>query len=102
MYFFGMSSQWIYYKYYVDDGYVRAQTRVNLIFCVCFSLPLWPTVQRQYGNTGYRVFKRGYKLERIFHKNHHPQKKLMNFENWCNGELSKIEHHLCKSNLGTF
>ena len=42
-----MTAQWIYYKYYVDDGYVRAQTRVNLIFCVCFSLPVWPTVHRQ-------------------------------------------------------
>ena len=32
-------------------------------------------------------FSNGYtKLERFLHKNQHPQRKLLNFENWTNGE----------------
>ena len=29
------------------------------------------------------------KLERFLPKNQHTQRKLLNFENWCNGEVSK-------------
>ena len=29
------------------------------------------------------------KLERFLPKNEHTQRKLLNFENWCNGEVSK-------------
>ena len=32
-------------------------------------------------------------MERFLPINQHTQKKLLNFENWCNGELSKIGHH---------
>ncbi len=32
------------------------------------------------------------KLERILPKNQHTQRKLLNFEFWINGELSKIGH----------
>ena len=32
----------------------------------------------------------GYKLERFLPKNQHTQGKLLNFENWVNGEVSKI------------
>ena len=35
----------------------------------------------------------GTKLERFLPKNQHRQRKLLNFENWCNVELSKIGHH---------
>ena len=28
-------------------------------------------------------------LERFLPKNQHTQRKLLNFENWCNGEVSK-------------
>ena len=31
----------------------------------------------------------GTKLERFLPKNQHPQRKLLNFENWVNGEVSK-------------
>ena len=31
----------------------------------------------------------GAKLERFLPKNQHTQSKLLNFENWCNGEVSK-------------
>ena len=34
----------------------------------------------------------GTKLERFLHKNQHFQRKLLNFEFWINGELSKIGH----------
>ena len=32
----------------------------------------------------------GTKLERFLHKNQHTQRKLLNFEFWINGKLSKI------------
>ena len=35
----------------------------------------------------------GTNLERFLPKNQHTQRKLLNFENWVNGEVSKIEHH---------
>ena len=35
----------------------------------------------------------GTKLERFLHKNQPTQRKLLNFEFWINGELSKIGHH---------
>ena len=47
-----------------------------------------------YGNTGCRVFNRGgTKLERFLPKNQHTHRKLLNFEFWINGKLSKIGHH---------
>ena len=44
-----------------------------------------------YGNTGCGVFKRGggTKLERFLPKNQNNQRKLLNFQFWINGELSK-------------
>ena len=38
----------------------------------------------------------GYKLEIFLPKNQHTQRKLLNFDNWCSGELSKIGHHFRK------
>ena len=35
----------------------------------------------------------GTKLRRFLPKNQHTQRKLLNFENWFDGEVSKIEHH---------
>ena len=35
----------------------------------------------------------GTKLERFLPKNQYTQRKLLNFENWVNGEVSKVEHH---------
>ena len=35
----------------------------------------------------------GTKLKKILHKNQYTQRKLLNFEFWINGELSKIGHH---------
>ena len=36
----------------------------------------------------------GTKLGRFLPKNQHTQRKLLNFENWVSGEVSKIGHHL--------
>ena len=41
----------------------------------------------------------GTKLERFLPKNKHTQRKLLNFENWVNGEVSKIGHHFSNSDL---
>ena len=38
----------------------------------------------------------GTKLERFLPKNQHTQRKSLNFENWVNGEVSKIGHHFSK------
>ena len=35
----------------------------------------------------------GTKLERFLPKNQYTQRKLLNFENWVNGEVSKIRSH---------
>ena len=36
------------------------------------------------------------KLERFLPKNQPTQRKLLNFENWVSGEVSKIGHHFSK------
>ena len=38
----------------------------------------------------------GTKLERFLPKNQHTQRKILNFENWLNGEVLKIGHHFSK------
>ena len=38
----------------------------------------------------------GTKLERYLPKNQHTQRKLLNLENWVNGEVLKIGHHFSK------
>ena len=40
-------------------------------------------INPKYGSTGCRVFKREVQ---------NYKKKILNFENWCNVEVSKIEH----------
>ena len=49
------------------------------------------TMLWQYGLWSFQAG--GTKLERSLHKNQHTQRKLLNFEFWINGELSKIGHH---------
>ena len=38
----------------------------------------------------------GTKLERFLPKNQNTQRKLLNFNNWINREVSKIGHHFRK------
>ena len=38
----------------------------------------------------------GYEIKRLLPKNQHTQRKLLNFENWVNGEVSKIGQHFSK------
>ena len=59
-----------------DRQYITASTPR---FQKLSTLPLW-----QYGLLS---FQTGYtKLGRFLHKNHHTQRKLLNVENWTNGE----------------
>ena len=48
----------------------------------------------QYGLWSFQMG--GTKLESFLPKNQHTQRKLLNFENWVNGEVSKIGHHFSK------
>ena len=38
-------------------------------------------------------------LQRFLTKSQHSPRKLLNFENWVNGELSKIGHHFCNKGI---
>ena len=38
----------------------------------------------------------GTKFKKKLPKNQHPQRKLLNFKNWVNGEVSKVGHHFRK------
>ena len=47
-----------------------------------------------YGNTGCHFSSGGVaKQERFLARYKHTKMKLLNFENWCSGELLKIRHH---------
>ena len=68
----------------------------NYSFPVCIALvgvkdqsSLW-----QYGLWSFQTG--GTKLERFLPKNQHTQRKLLNFENWVNGEVSKIGNNFRK------
>ena len=57
------------------------------LFLVCVQLwAVW-----QYGLWSFQTGDT--KLEGYLPKNQHTQRKLLNFEFWINGELSKIGHH---------
>ena len=56
-----------------------------------FAYRIYSHFTQQCGNKSCPVFKRrGTKLERFLPNNQHTQRKLLNFENWCNGGVSKI------------
>ena len=57
---------------------------LDLILCLT-SKQVW--VLWQYGLWSFQMG--GTKLERFLPKNQHTQRKLLNFENWVNGEVSK-------------
>ena len=52
-----------------------------------FSKKVLSTYIQQYGLSSFQAG--GTKLERVLPKNQHTQRKLLNFENWVNGEVSK-------------
>ena len=53
-------------------------------------MPSFEQCTARYGNTGCQVFKRGYKTRNFCLRiNIRTQRKLLNFENWVNGEVSK-------------
>ena len=53
-----------------------------------------PRILWQYGLSSFQAG--GVKLEKLLPTNQHTQRKLFNFENWCNGEVSKIGHDFIK------
>ena len=63
--------------------------RIKLLF-ISGILFLW-SILWQYGVWSFQTGDA--KLERFLHKNQHTKRKLLNFEFWINGELSKIGHH---------
>ena len=67
----------------VKDARLLWQHTPKAFYTVCRFMAVW-VVEFSRGGT---------KLERFLHKNQHPQRKLLNFEFWINGELSKIGHH---------
>ena len=57
---------------------------------VCFFVwPIW-----QYGLWSFLA--EGTKLERFLPKNQNTSRKLLNFENWVSGEVSKSGHHFIR------
>ena len=62
-------------------------TKGTLIFIWYHSILLPVLISWQYGLRSFQTG--GTKLERFLHKNQHTQRKLLNFENWCKGEVSK-------------
>ena len=56
-------------------------SQIGCVHCTLWQYGLWSF---QTGDT---------KLERFLPKNQHMHRKLLNFEFWINGELSKIGHH---------
>ena len=74
----------------VNEGLITKLMFLLLLPCLHFLLYVY------YGNTGCGVLcfqTGGTKLERFLPKNQHTQRKLLNFENWVNGEVSNIGHH---------
>ena len=76
-----------------QKGIIEAQLYDALLFRIetvqAIDCAIW-----QYGLWSFQMG--GKKLERFLPKNQHTQRKLLNFENWVNGEVSKIEHHFRK------
>ena len=64
-------------------------TATHLVFLPTTLSSLW-----QYGLWSFQT--EGTKLERFLPKNQHTQRKLLNFENWVNGEVLEIGYHFSK------
>ena len=62
--------------------------------CACSLIKIFRWELWQYGLWSFQAG--GTKLERVLPKNQHTQRKLLNFETWVNGEVSKIGHHFRK------
>jgi hypothetical protein len=73
---------------------VPTELDVSISAIVCYTVRY--SSRGYYDNTACGVFKGSIKLERFLPKNKHSQRKLLNFENWVNGDVSKIGHHFRK------
>ena len=68
-------------------NYILIANTLKFLLEALFSL--W-----QYGLWSFQMG--GTKLERFLPRNRPTQRKLLNFENWVNGEVLKIGHHISK------
>ena len=67
---------------------IQGQLKISLaVLVLCLTLWQYELWSFQTGGT---------KLARFLPKNQHAQRKLLNFENWLNGEVLKIGHHFSK------
>ena len=67
----------------------KRQFLILLDLMICTYFTIW-----QYGLSIFQVGDT--KLERFLPKNQHTQRKWLNLENLCSGELSNIGHHFIK------
>ena len=83
-----------------DDGWYTLDLIMGLnsswrcIFVLMHLLPGLELALWQYGLWRFQTL--GTKLERFLPRNQRTQRKLLNFENWISGEMSKIEHNFSK------
>ena len=74
-------AEWVHLMHTLITQLGRGLLKV-LVSCLTIFLKYVP-----YGNTGCRVFKGDTKLEIFLPKNQHTERKLLNFEKWCSGEV---------------
>ena len=98
-----LTGSWFYLLYFLSTGLIIAGSLLMIaamIFILLFVFQInvlllsttkgncikWgPGLLWQYGLWSFQAG--GTKLERFLPKNQHTQRKLLNFENWCSGEL---------------
>ena len=93
-----LTTQWLTDALQLKWTVRAAAVRRAALFCILATILIVVIVRvlNQYALWQYKLwsFKFGdTKVERFLPKNQLWQMKLLNFENWCNGELSKIGHH---------
>ena len=87
----------LYYKSWYNQSMLWHRCRIFMFHALvlgiiaCILKLVANNYAGEYGNTGCGVFKWGViKLETFLPKNQHTQRKFLNFENWVNGEVSKV------------
>ena len=82
--------------YFITYSLKVLATRLLATLTVCYRNKITNTLYSlwQYGSWSFQT--KGTKLERFLPKNQHTQRKILNFENWLNGEVLKIGHHFSK------
>ena len=74
------------------NGGLIIYKKTTQYYVVCNTMVIWVT---ELSSGRYKIRYKDFCL-----KNQNTQRKFVNFENWCNGELSKIGHHLSDLKIG--